>query len=250
MRRTSRPAGESREGAALFGSASRQGGRPVPQQRIRDRRPYEMRLQALRRESPERAEPSLVGAWGYPPTPIRSASRQGGKPVPQQRIRDRRPYEMRLQAVRRESPERAEPSLVGVWGYPPTPIRSASRQGSGRTLQSLIDEALEPFSQATGVSSSVPSDDARGFPEVGLAHPEILRSPSEGRPKNLRPLPSQRSQTPTAVLDSSPEHSEFRAQDSPCHSNNGSDEESGSGSASSCGLPYIAIPAEAGIHFC
>ena len=35
--------------------------------------------------------------------------------------------------VRRESPERAEPSLVGALGVPPqTPIRSASRQGSGR----------------------------------------------------------------------------------------------------------------------
>ena len=29
--------------------------------------------------------------------------------------------------------QRAQPSLAGGWGYPPTPTRSASRQGSGRT---------------------------------------------------------------------------------------------------------------------
>ena len=31
-----------------------------------------------------------------------------------------------------ESPERAQPSLVGTWGYPPTTFRPASQQGSGR----------------------------------------------------------------------------------------------------------------------
>ena len=35
--------------------------------------------------------------------------------------------------LRRESPERAQPSLVGAWGNPPSPTRSASRQGSERT---------------------------------------------------------------------------------------------------------------------
>ena len=67
------PAGESREGAPLFGggcvglpqpftlSASRQGTGRGPG------------------ESPERAQPSLVGAWGYPPTSFRSASHQGSR---------------------------------------------------------------------------------------------------------------------------------------------------------------------------
>ena len=108
-RRASRPAGESREGAALFG-----GGLGVPPQPLSD------------------------------PLPAREA---GGPPE---------------------------------WGRAHSPVTHG--------------EALEPFSRATGVSSSVPSDDARGFPEVGLAHPEILKSPSEGRLKNLRPLPSQLSQ--------------------------------------------------------
>ena len=44
----------------------------------------------------------------------------------------RSPSNRRLPA-RRESPERAQPSLVRVWGYPQTLIRSASRQGSRRT---------------------------------------------------------------------------------------------------------------------
>ena len=34
--------------------------------------------------------------------------------------------------IRRESPERAEPSLVGVWGNPQYPTHPSSRQGSGR----------------------------------------------------------------------------------------------------------------------
>ena len=34
--------------------------------------------------------------------------------------------------ARRESPERAQPSLVGAWGYPPNPFPPASRQGSER----------------------------------------------------------------------------------------------------------------------
>ena len=157
------PAGESGEGAALFG-----GGLGVPPQptsvqlpareadgvrsrRTRGRdgrtavRPYEMEPEAGRRESPETAAPSLVGAWGYPPTPIRSASRQGSGRV---RSRDGRttvrPYETEPEAVGRESPERAEPSLVGAWGYPPTPIRPASRQGSGRTGTAEHMRALGP----------------------------------------------------------------------------------------------------------
>ena len=34
--------------------------------------------------------------------------------------------------IRQESPERAQPSLAGAWGAPPSTSRSASRQGSGR----------------------------------------------------------------------------------------------------------------------
>ena len=41
--------------------------------------------------------------------------------------------ELRDSSIGRESPERAAPSLVGVWGNPQTPFRSASRQGSKRT---------------------------------------------------------------------------------------------------------------------
>ena len=64
----------------------------------------------------------MVGAWGYPPTHTRSASRQGserasgwwGQGAPRRRVGVQSP-------IRRESPERAEPSLVGAWGYPPNP---------------------------------------------------------------------------------------------------------------------------------
>ena len=35
--------------------------------------------------------------------------------------------------IRRESPERAQPSLVGVWGTPQYPHPPSSRQGSGRS---------------------------------------------------------------------------------------------------------------------
>ena len=96
VRSGSLPAGESREGAALFG-----GGFGEP--------PKAVRSGPFRRENPERARPSSVGGWGNPP--------KLSAPGP----------------LRRESPERAQPSLVGAWGNTPTPIRSASRQGSGLT---------------------------------------------------------------------------------------------------------------------
>ena len=63
----------------------------------------------FRRESPERAEPSLVGVWGYPPNPYPLSFPPGNSAGSGGR-------------VQRESPERAEPSLVGAWGYPPQPL--------------------------------------------------------------------------------------------------------------------------------
>ena len=64
------------------------------------------------------------------------------------------------------------------------------------------------------MSSSVPSDDAPAVPRSRLGRPRNSEESFRGRPKNLRPLPSQRSRTPTAVLDSSPERSEFQVWDS------------------------------------
>ena len=151
-------------------------------------------LEAVQWESPERAQPSLVGAWGYPPTSTRSTSRQGSGRVPQpstwghghaplrtrggrrsggrvQRGRSRplwwrmgvpsnlyplhfspgkwassaaehlgsgpcTPTNSGLEAVQWESPERAQPSLVGAWGYPPqtlsAPLPAREVGGSSR----------------------------------------------------------------------------------------------------------------------
>ena len=114
----------------------------------------------FRRESPERAQPSLVGDWGTPPTSIRSASRQGIRRVPAGESREGgalvggglgvppQPLSAQLPArefggFRRESPERAEPSLVGAWGYPPQPLsaplpaREVERSSAGRGLRPL-----------------------------------------------------------------------------------------------------------------
>ena len=81
----------------------------------------------------QRAQPSLAGGWGVPPNPYplrfpsgKWADSASGRPHETGSEDGRTP-------ARRESPERAQPSLAGAWGYPPTPTRSASRQGSGRT---------------------------------------------------------------------------------------------------------------------
>ena len=86
--------------------------------------PTEREPSAVRRESPERAQPSLVGAWGTPQPPFRSASRQGsgrtsGAGTGAQPCA---PTGREPEAVRRESPERAQPSLERGWGYPPNPF--------------------------------------------------------------------------------------------------------------------------------
>ena len=123
----------------------------------------------FRRESPARAEPSLVEAWGYPPSPVRSASLPvgesseggalfgGGSGEPPNPYSLRFPSGGRVQRgralfggglgnpptpsaplpFRRESPERPSPLWWGL-GEPPTPIRSASlpvgEPGEGRAL--------------------------------------------------------------------------------------------------------------------
>ena len=140
--RSLRPAGESREGAALFGGGF--GGTPQP----------------LSAPLPARdADGPPVGNGRTPTTPLRPAgeSREGaalfggGLGVPPN------PYPLRFPpgkwedlrrgtgaprpplSVRRESPERAQPSLVGVWGFPqplsaPFPAREAGGppEGNGR----------------------------------------------------------------------------------------------------------------------
>ena len=154
------PAGESREGRALFGgglgnprtrirSASRQGsgrmsGAGTGALRLGVGRPYEFGTEPVRRESPERAEPSLVGAWGTPkplsaPLPAREV---GGPGVGTGALRlgVGRPHEFGTEPVRRESPERAEPSLVGAWGTPkplsaPLPAREVGGPGVGTGAQ-------------------------------------------------------------------------------------------------------------------
>ena len=151
-------------------------------------RPHEMGRRTAElpsgRESPERAQLSLAGAWGYPPPPppvplpVRGVggrrkrtrarghaphemgrrtaelpsgageSREGAAlfggglgippnptgPLPVRGVSGRRegaraqairPHEMGRRTVEhpsgRESPERAQPSLAGAWGYPPNP---------------------------------------------------------------------------------------------------------------------------------
>ena len=93
-----------------------------------------------RRESPERAEPSLVGAWGYPPTP--PVRFPGGKRTDVEGEDGRTSVSLRLCCA--SQPERSESShpagesresgalFGGGFGEPPNPSRSASRQGSGR----------------------------------------------------------------------------------------------------------------------
>ena len=115
---------------------------------------------AVRQESPERAQPSLVGAWGNPqPLSAPLTAREAGglpkrgraHPEPE----SERPYESgnpgrgeeAKSPIRRESPERAQPSLVGAWGEPPNlyPLRFPSgkradlRSGEGRTAISTED---------------------------------------------------------------------------------------------------------------
>ena len=70
----------------------------------------------FRRESPERAEPSLVGVWGYPTNPYPLSFPPGNSAGSGGRVQRGR-----------------SPRWWGLGGTPPTPIRSTSRQGSGRS---------------------------------------------------------------------------------------------------------------------
>ena len=106
------------------------------------------------RESIQRGRSSLW--WGLettPQLPFRFASRQGsgrtsGAGTGAQPCA---PTEREPSAVRRESPERAQPSLVGAWGTPQPPFRSASRQGSGRTSGAGDGRtAVRPYEFGTG----------------------------------------------------------------------------------------------------
>ena len=121
-RRTgSHAARESREGGALFG-----GGLGVPPQPLSAPHPVK----------------EADGSAG-----VRDSQRFGGDPParpPGTGAQPCAPTEEEPAPMRRESPERAEPSLVGAWGYPPTPIRPASRQGSGRTGTAEHMRALGP----------------------------------------------------------------------------------------------------------
>ena len=103
----------------------------------------------FRRESPERAEPSLGGGLGVPPTPIRSASRPagesgeggalfgGGLGVPPN------PYSLRFPSGGRV--QRGRRPLWWRLGEPPNPFRSASRQGSGRTSGAGMAATITPL---------------------------------------------------------------------------------------------------------
>ena len=153
--------GVSREGTALFRRGLREPPMPYPPR-------FPPGCPPVRRESPERAEPSLVGVWGNPPSPTRPASRQGSERVPEWErahsrapLRIREPEGSRAIPVRRESPERAEPSLVGVGGYPPTlpaplPAREAGRtSGFGRDAQPCAPtESREPELEGQAAASA------------------------------------------------------------------------------------------------
>ena len=124
--------------------------------------PTEREPSAVRRESPERAQPSLVGAWGTPQPPFRSASRQGsgrtsGAGTGAQPCA---PTGREPEAVRRESPERAQPSLERGWGYPPQPLSALlpAREAAGHLGRGTGAQPCAP-------TNSGPEGGSRGEPE-------------------------------------------------------------------------------------
>ena len=115
--------------------------------------PTEREPSAVPRESPERAQPSLVGAWGTPPTPFPLCFPPGKRPDiwggdGRTAVR---PYGTGTGGgPAGESREGAALFGKGL-GVPPTPFRSASRQGSGRTSGAGDGRtAVRPYEFGTG----------------------------------------------------------------------------------------------------